>query len=97
MFFFVRKSLIFEQHVSINKVLNELSMGRSNLVTLLHHINIKIHTLYGSSHDGKFISKTITTTYRSIEKELLVEGMAVTPSAMTNILSIGKNIIQRSK
>ncbi|MCV5307336.1 hypothetical protein OFC24_30470, partial [Escherichia coli] len=41
---FLRKKIVnfFEQHVSINKVLNELSMGRSNLVTLLHHINIKI-------------------------------------------------------
>ncbi len=56
---FLRKKIInfFEKHVSINKVLNELSMRRSNLVTLLHHINIKIYTLYGSSHDGKFISK----------------------------------------
>ncbi|MCU5515503.1 hypothetical protein OCF62_13085 [Bacillus wiedmannii] len=48
----------FEQHVCISKVLNELSMQRSNLVTLLPNINIKIYTLYGSSHDGKFISKS---------------------------------------
>lgn len=33
-------------------------MQRSNLVTLLPNINIKIYTLYGSSHDGKFISKS---------------------------------------
>ncbi|MEC2390015.1 hypothetical protein BK709_01030 [Bacillus thuringiensis serovar shandongiensis] len=56
---FLREKVIrfFDQYVSINKVLNELSMRRSNLVTLLHNINIKIYTLYGSSHDGKFISK----------------------------------------
>lgn len=56
---FLREKIInfFEQHVSINKVLNELSMRRSNLVTLLPKINIEIYTLYASSHDGKFISK----------------------------------------
>lgn len=57
---FIRQKVFnfFEDHVTVNDVLKELSMGRSNLLSLLQSINIKIYTLYGSSHDGKFISKS---------------------------------------